>query len=385
MKNLHFKLSELKKIFGPAWLVMMADVDAASVITAMQSGAAFKYDFIIVLILLIIPLYFICEVAGRVGAVTKKGLGELIRENFSKKLSILLSFPMAITDFLSYVAEYAAIGVGLDIIGIPPIISLPIVYIIHILIVFKKEYKTAEKYLLIISVVMLLAYVFFMIRGISFNYSLIPAHVNKNFLFLIAANVGAVIMPFMLFYQTTATAKKEYHSVQATKIETIVGAICSEIIMIAIVMVSAGLNSHTTIVNSHSLRSAIIGLSGAFTPTIFAIGLIASGFLGLIVISMASAWGIVESLGIKGDTWFKIYIFESLPAVIVVLLFQNLIGLVLNLMVALVFVLIGPVIAMGVLAQNKKLMKEHALNRFDKIAYWGSVLVVVFCGLLAFA
>ncbi|MBI4973401.1 divalent metal cation transporter [Candidatus Roizmanbacteria bacterium] len=209
MNDIKQKFAKLRKVFGPAWLVMMADVDAASIITAMQSGATFKYQFILILIALIIPLYFICEVAGRVGAVTKKGLGELIRENFSKKLSVALSFPMAITDLLSYVAEYVAIGVGLSMIGIPPIISLPVVYIVHIILVFKKEYKTTEKYLLIVSVVMLLSYIFFMMRGISFKYPLLPTNINRNFLFLIAANVGAVIMPFMLFYQTTATAKKD--------------------------------------------------------------------------------------------------------------------------------------------------------------------------------
>ncbi|HEV2359128.1 MAG TPA: hypothetical protein VGZ23_16165 [bacterium] len=68
------RLRDLRKVFGPAWLVMMADVDAASIITAMQTGASFKYEFIIILLLLIIPLYFICEIAGRVGSVTKKGL-----------------------------------------------------------------------------------------------------------------------------------------------------------------------------------------------------------------------------------------------------------------------------------------------------------------------
>jgi len=111
-KNLRVNFTDLRHVFGPAWLVMIADVDAASVITAMQSGAAFKYEFILILLVLIIPLYFICEVAGRVGTVTKKGLGELVRENFSKRISVFLSFPMAITDFLSYVAEYAAILFG---------------------------------------------------------------------------------------------------------------------------------------------------------------------------------------------------------------------------------------------------------------------------------
>ncbi len=380
--KLHF--SELRAVFGPAWLVMMADVDAASVITAMQSGASYKYGMILILVALVIPLYFIMEVAGRVGATTKKGLGELVRENFSKKLSIILSFPMAITDFLSYVAEYAAMAVGLAMVGIPPIISLPIIYVIHILVVFKQEYEKAEKYLLGVSLLLLLPYIFFMTRGMSSAYSLIPSKIDKDFLFLVAANVGAVVMPFMLFYQTTATAKKAYHSVKATRTETLVGAIFSEIIMVAIVFASAGLSPNIAISDNISLSSAIMNIGGKYAPYVFAIGLVAAGFLGLVVISLAGSWGVVEALNLKGRTWFKIYIAESLPAVVLVFFVNNLIGLVLALMVALIFVLIGPVVAMGLLAQNKKLMGEHALGTFDRVAFWGSVTVIVACGLLAF-
>ena len=336
------RLSELRRVFGPAWLVMMADVDAASVITAMQSGAAFKYEFILILVALIVPLYFIMEVAGRVGAATKKGLGELIRENYSKKIAVILSFPMAITDFLSYVAEYAAMAIGLEIIGISPIISLPAIYVIHILVVFKKEYAKAEKYLLAISLVLLFSYIIFMGRGLSV-YSLLPTGIGKAFLFLVAANVGAVIMPFMLFYQTTATAKKEYHSVKASRIETLVGAVFSEIIMVAVVIASAGLSQSTIINSSKNLNGAIMGVGGVYAPYVFAIGLFAAGFLGLVVISLAGSWSVVEALDLRGNTWFKIYIAETLPAVILVFLFGNLIGLVLSLMVAMIFVLIGPV------------------------------------------
>ncbi|MCL5100948.1 MAG: divalent metal cation transporter [Candidatus Marsarchaeota archaeon] len=376
-------LSEIRKVFGPAWLVMMADVDAASIITAIQTGASFKYEFIPILLALIIPLYFISEVAGRVGAATKKGLGELIRENFSRRWSVFLSFPMAITDFLSYVAEYTAIAVGFSIIGISPLIALPIVYIIHIAIVFRRKYEKAEKYLLVVSLVMLIAYLAMMGKGIS-DYGIFPHSINKLFLLLIAANVGAVIMPFMLFYQTSATAKKGYHSVQATKIETFVGAVFSQIIMIAIVVVSAGLGKGTVINTSHQLANAITSLGSSFTPAIFTIGLIAAGFLALVVISMASAWGIVEALDIKDKTWLKIYIIETLPAMIVPLLFNNLIALVLTLMVALVFVLIGPVVALGLIAEKKKLMREHTLKGASRLAFWISVMLVVMCGLLAF-
>jgi manganese transport protein len=360
-------------------------VDAASVITAMQSGASYKYELVLILLALIVPLYFIMEVAGRLGATTKKGLGELIRENFSKRVSIVLSLPMAITDFLSYVAEYAAMAVGLKIVGIPLFISLPIIYGIHILVVFKQEYEKAEKYLLAVSLVLLLAYIFFMFRGMSLPYhSLIPSKIDKEFLFLVAANVGAVVMPFMLFYQTTATAKKGYHSVKATRTETLVGAIFSELIMVAIVFASVGLAQNVAISDNNSLSSAILNIGGTYAPYAFAIGLVAAGFLGLVVISLAGSWGVVEALNLKGNTWFKIYVAESLPAVLLVFFFNDLIGLVLTLMVALIFVLIGPVVAMGLLAQNKRLMGEHALSTFDKIAFWGSVVLTVACGLLAF-
>ncbi len=90
---------------------MMADVDAASIITAMQTGATFKYEFILILLALIIPLYFICEVAGRLGSVAMKGLrqrkGKFLKKDFNNT-----HFPMAASDFLCYVAEYTGILLG---------------------------------------------------------------------------------------------------------------------------------------------------------------------------------------------------------------------------------------------------------------------------------
>lgn len=375
--------SELRKVSGPAWLVMMANFEAASIITAIELGASFKYEFIIVLAILTIPLYFICEVAGRVGSVTRKGLGELIRDNFSKKISVVLSFPMAISDFLSYVAEYTGIAIGAVIIGISPFIVLPIVYAIHIILVYKKEYKYVEKVLMLLSLVMVFTYLALTYRGFS-NYSLIPSSITSNFLYLLAATVGATIMPFMLFYQVTATAKKEFHSVTATKVETLVGAIFSEILMIAVILVSSKLSPNLNFLTSQDIAKAIMAIGGSYAPIVFAIGLACAGFLALVVISMASAWGITESLGIGKSNWFKIYVVESLPALLIPLFFTNLIFLILNLMVAFVFVLIGPVIVLGLLAQNRRLMGINTLKGFERIAFWSSVLAVIVCGLLAF-
>ena len=103
-----------------------------------------------------------------------------------------------------------------------------------------------------------------------------------------------------------------------------------------------------------------MGIGGGAAPFIFAIGLVAAGFLALVVISLASAWGVAEALNIKRDGWFKIYVLESLPAAAVPLLYPHLISLTLSLMVVLVFVLIGPVIAMGLLRNEGLIGKIFA-------------------------
>lgn len=119
------RLLHLIKIWGPAWLVMIADVDAASVITAAESGAQQGTRLIWFLLVLVFPLYVIQEVAGRVGAVTGKGLGELIRENYSRRIAVLAAVPMALVDMISYVVEYTGIAIGFQILGVSPRISVP--------------------------------------------------------------------------------------------------------------------------------------------------------------------------------------------------------------------------------------------------------------------
>lgn len=93
--NLRSRKSRLRfylRFFGPAWLVMIADMDASSTIGAAETGAIFKYGLIWFMILMILPLYFVQEISGRIGIATSKGLGDVIRENYSKKYLLLCHF-----------------------------------------------------------------------------------------------------------------------------------------------------------------------------------------------------------------------------------------------------------------------------------------------------
>jgi manganese transport protein len=387
-KSRKSKLSEFRSTFGPAWIVMIADVDAASIVTAAQDGASFGYGLVWFLLILTIPLFLIQEAAGRIGVATGKGLGELIRYNYSKKIALLMSLPMAATDVLSYIAEYAGIAIGFELIGIPVVLSLPVAYIFHLLLVWKKKYVTVEKSLIAISAVFILSYAGSLYaRGFPTTVamsSFFTLSTTPQFAFLLAASAGAVVMPFMLFYQASATAEKKAKKLWASRLETLIGAIASETIMVVILMATVGIHSESFNLSTvAALSKGLSSIANGYSPFLFAIGLISAAFLALVVISLASAWAVTEATGIGRNRFFWIYLLESLPAVAVPMFYPNLFNLLLNSMVAFTFVLIGPGVILGLIAGNRKIMGDNVSSLSLKIGYWTSLAVIVGFGVFA--
>src|SRR5208283_57465 len=223
---------------GPAWLVMIANLDAASILTALASGASFRYDLVWFLVALTVPLFFIQEASGRLGAVSGKGLGQLARERYPPRVASTVAISMAAGDVATYIAEYAGIALGLSLFGIPPIVSLPLAFLAHIGLVARGHYAWVERVLIAISagVVVSMAEVAFH-RGLL-PYPLLAGSTSPSFFLLLAANAGAVVMPFMLYFQSSATATKGT-SVRISRQSTLLGALVSEVLMVVVVMIGA--------------------------------------------------------------------------------------------------------------------------------------------------
>ncbi|MDG7016285.1 MAG: divalent metal cation transporter [Nitrososphaerota archaeon] len=377
------KLGEFLESFGPAWIVMIAEVDAPSILTGATVGAIYGYGLTWFFLLLIVPLFVIQEASGRIGIATGRGLGDVIRSSYSKRLAVLASLPMATVDVVSYVAEYAGIAIGMSLVGVPPFISMPVAYAAHILIIRRREYVTIEKVLFVISTVLIISYAGSLFaRGLS-SSSFLYFSGQPRYLFLLAASAGAVVMPFMLFYQASATAKKGEVKLWAMRTETLVGAIASELGMIVIVIATSGLSSSVNYAQPKTLALALSSIAGAYAPYLFAVGLVAAAFLALVVISLASSWAVVEAMGWQRSSFFWVYVIESLPAVAVPILYPEPLTLVLNLMVVFVFVLAGPGILMGRLASDKRIMGDYVSSKRWKSAYWLSLAMVLSLGVVA--
>jgi manganese transport protein len=364
---------------------MIADVDAPSILTAAAVGATYGYGLIWFFLLLVVPLFLIQEASGRIGIATGKGLGDVIRTSYSRRIAVLASLPMAVVDVVSYVAEYTGIAVGLGLVGIPPTISMPVVYVAHVGIIRTQKFIAIEKILFAMSTVLILSYAgSLFVRGFSAS-SFVFLSVEPRYLFLLAASAGAVVMPFMLFYQASATAEKGGTRLWAMRTETLVGAFASEIGMIVIVMATAGLKSSVNFTAPKMLAMALSSVAGRYAPYLFALGLVAAAFMALVVISLASSWAVVEAMGWQKSNFFWVYVIESIPAVAVPVFYPDLLDLALSMMVVFVFVLAGPGILLGRLASDRKIMGTYVSTGLWKTAYWLSLAAVLCLGIVALA
>jgi len=289
---------------------------------------------------------------------------------------------MAAGDVATYVAEYAGIALGLSLFGIPPVVSLPIAFVAHIALVARGPYAWVERVLIGVSAGVVVSLAVVVLHRGLLPYSPITYSASPSFFFLLAANAGAVVMPFMLFFQSSATAAKRT-SVAISRQSTLLGAIASEGLMILVVMIGAGIGGSIDFSSgtgfAHALRPAL----GLEETWVLGIGLVAAAFLALVVISLGSAWGLTEALGLPPKATKWIYVGESVPAVFVPLLFPQLVTLVLALMVAMVFILVVPGFFVGTLASDPRVMGPEASRGAWRVAFWASLVFVVSVGVVA--
>ena len=112
------------RVVGPAWVVMLADVDAPSVITAGKGGTEAGYALLLPIFALVPVLFLVQEMTARLALVTGKGHAELVRARYGARWAAVTVAGMAVINFVAYVAEFAGIALGGAIIGIPAPIAI---------------------------------------------------------------------------------------------------------------------------------------------------------------------------------------------------------------------------------------------------------------------
>lgn len=297
-------------VWGPGLLVMLADTDVGSLVTAAQSGTQFGYRMVLPNLILMPILYFVQEITVRLGIVTGKGHGALIRERFGKRWALLSAGTLFLTAVGALLTEFVGVaGVG-DLFGVSRVISVPVAAAFLIGIAMTGKYPRAERVGIALGLaelvfvpVMVMAHPSF--SAIADGFGQMPLH-NGGFILLLAANVGAVIMPWMIFYQQGAMVDKGLTRahIAAARRDTAFGSVLTQLIMVVMVVTFAatiGIAHPGTVLNTIGEMSLAlrpyVGLVGG--KVLLGIAMLGAGLVAALVASLAGAWGLSEAFGWK--------------------------------------------------------------------------------------
>jgi len=310
------RLAQALAVFGPGLVVMLADSDVGSVITAGQSGVQWGYRLLALQFALVPILYMMQELTVRLGIFTGRGQGELIRDVFGQFWGWVSAAGLGISTIGALLTEFSGVaGVG-ELYGMPRFATLPIAAVALLAMVITGSYRRVERVAIFLG---LFELAFFFVAWAAhpdpaavLHGSLDIPYANKGYRYLVAANIGAVVMPWMIFYQQSAIADKrlqpEHYT--AARWDTAVGALLTQLVMAAVLIACAA-----TIGQQHPDASlATVGdMAQALTPflgtkmgnLIFGAGVLGAGMVAAIVCSLAFAWGLGEVAGYRRSLEYR--------------------------------------------------------------------------------
>lgn len=368
-------------VFGPGLVVMLADTDVGSVITAAQSGAQWGYHLLLLQIILVPILFVVQELTVRLGLITGRGHGELIRETFGQGWAWLSVSTLVVACIGALLTEFSGIVSVGRLYGVPGIVSLSLAAGFLILVVWTGSYRRVERVAMLMGAFEL---AFFWVAAkahpnpadIASGLAHMPLN-NPAYLYLVAANIGAVIMPWMVFYQQSAIADKGLRpeALRYARWDTAIGAVITQLVMAAVLIAAAAtLGTHS----DGAPLNTVEQISEALTPYLgadigrlfFSVGILGAAMVAAIVVSLAAAWGLGEVVGYRRslqDTptkapWFYgVFSFVVIAGALVVGEAQDLVAL--SLAVEVMNALLLPLVLMFLFLLGRKALPEsHRLK-----------------------
>ena len=297
-------------VAGPGIVVMLADTDAGSVITAAQSGAQWGYQLLLLQLILAPILFVVQELTVRLGIVSGKGHGDLIQQQFGRGWALLSVGTLVLACIGALLSELSGLaGAGL-MFGVPVSLTMTIVVGGLIIMAYTSSYLSVERIAMCIGafelVFLVVAWRAHPDPAAMLSGSLSIPWKEPTYLYLVAANIGAVIMPWMVFYQQSAVIEKKLtiDDLRAARWDTAFGAIVTQVIMSAVLIATAA-----TLGKAHTgaALDTVQQIAQAITPflgegagkLLFAMGMIGSALVATIVVTLTAARTMGEVLGVK--------------------------------------------------------------------------------------
>ena len=390
----------LAAVIGPGFITASVDNDAGGIYTYSLAGAQYGYSLLWVMIPTMIALVVVQEMSARMGAVTGKGLSDLIREEFGIRVTFLLMLALIVTNFGNIMAEFAGVASSLELFGLSKYIVVPLAAVFVWLIVVKGTYASVEKIFLLASGF----YVCYIVAGLLAKPDWAAATVatvsrpsvegirNYGYLFMVIGLVGTTIAPWMQFYLQASIVEKgvTIRQYRASRWDVILGCLFASVVAWFIIVACAATlfaAGHRGIKDAADAAQALRPLAGEYASLLFAAGLFNASLFAASILPISTSYVVCEGLGLESGldkrfdeapAFYWLYtllvvagagvlLIPNFPLVHVMILSQVVNGVVLP------FVLVF----MLMLTNDRELMGAHTNSRGFNVVAWLTVIVMI--------
>ncbi len=383
-------------VLGPGLITANVDNDAGGITTYSVAGAQFGYSILWTLIPITILLVIVQEMCARMGAVTGKGLSDLIRENFGIKVTFMIMIGLLIANFATTVSEFAGIAAAGEIFGLSKYIIVPLCAVIVFSLILKSNYRFLERILLL----MIVFYISYIVSGIMANpdwsqvaaQSVTPSFVfTSTYLIVLIGVIGTTITPWMQFYLQSSIVEKGIRAqdYKYSRLEVVLGCIMTDVISFFIIVACAAtLFTAGVAINSASDAAlALEPLAGTFAKTLFALGLFGAALFGAFILPLSTAFYVCEAFGWESGVNKKLGearqfygVIAAMVAVSVAVILMPgipLIGLMLASQVINGLVLPIILVAIVKIINNEQIMGKYVNSKFYNFVVWISTAVLI--------
>lgn len=297
---------------GPGLISALAGNDAGGIGTYSLAGARHGYKLLFVMVILVPVIALVQEMAARMGAVTQRGLGELIRENFGVSWTMFALGIMFIANTATVVAEFAGVAAAGELFGISKYVTVPLGAILMWLIVARGPFRIVERVFLAICLVQL-TYVVAAFKGVGqlgpgerwgsiIEASFRPSFSgDSGFILLCISVIGTTIAPWMTFFLQSNMVDKGIRVSQYRyqKADVYLGSVVTCVIAWFIIVCTGATlyHSHIQVENTSDIAKALSGPLGPSGTYLFAAGLLAASLLAAAVLPLATAYTWCEAFG----------------------------------------------------------------------------------------
>ena len=396
IKRFRYHLAVFFAVVGPGFITAVVDNDSGGIFTYSAAGARYGYLPLWTLLPITVVLIITQEMCSRMGAVTGKGLSDLIREEFGLRITFLLMGVLVLANMTNVMAEFAGVASSLELFHISRYISVPLAAFAVWFLVVKGSYQSVEKIFLFACVF----YVTYVISGFLVKpdwkeaalYSVKPVLLlEPGYIYMLIGMVGTTIAPWMQFYLQAAVVEKgvtakEY---KKSRIEVIVGCFMTSVIAFFIIVACAGAIYSVRPRDIQDASEAALGLKpfGEYAFLLFSAGLFNASIFAACILPLSTAYSVCEGLGFEAGVnkrlkdapiFYSLYtllivvgagviLIPKFPLVQMILLSQVLNGILLPFVLIFMLLLINKVGLMG----------ECVNSRTFNLISWATVVIMI--------